>query len=190
MYLAHLMDLLGKGVVLSIDFDRTAFRIEHPRVVTFDGRSTDPAVFAKAAATCDGKVVMVIQDADHTKEEGIGSPVRLRATRECWQLYLIVEDGLVDLFRPGDGLGWLSDGPLAATEEFLRTNSEFVVDQDESAISSHPTLAATFAGFSEGITDSEGEPGRPLGRAASWLRPDRQGCLGWCGGITVRGECR
>ena len=129
MYLAHLMDLLGKGVVLSIDFDRTAFRIEHPRVVTFDGRSTDPAVFAKAAATCDGKVVMVIQDADHTKE-GVLADLCAYGPLVSVGSYLIVEDGLVDLFRPGDGLGWLSDGPLAATEEFLRTNSEFVVDQD------------------------------------------------------------
>jgi cephalosporin hydroxylase len=43
--------------------------------------------------------------------------------------YLIVEDGVMDLFRPGDGIGTFAPGPLWAIERFVRENTDFVVDQ-------------------------------------------------------------
>ena len=44
--------------------------------------------------------------------------------------YLIVEDGIIDLFDPGDSIGTVDEGPLAAVEEFLLRHSEFVVDAE------------------------------------------------------------
>ena len=43
--------------------------------------------------------------------------------------YFIVEDGVIDLFRPGDGIGDFFEGPLAALQEFLGENADFEVDQ-------------------------------------------------------------
>jgi cephalosporin hydroxylase len=39
-----------------------------------------------------------------------------------------MEDGIMDVFWGGKGPGSFGDGPLAATDEFLLTDSHFVVD--------------------------------------------------------------
>ncbi len=42
LYLAHLLDLLGDGTVVSVDIDRTRFVAEHQRIVTVTGNSSSP----------------------------------------------------------------------------------------------------------------------------------------------------
>jgi cephalosporin hydroxylase len=72
---------------------------------------------------------MVIHDADHRKEQVLSDLERYAPLVTAGN-YLIIEDGIVDLFRPGNGLGTWTDGPLAATDEFLRTNPHFQVDSE------------------------------------------------------------
>ena len=67
MFLAHCLDLLGKGMVVSVDCDRSAFAAKHPRVLALTGRSDDAAILSRIAALCEGKTCMVIQDADHSR---------------------------------------------------------------------------------------------------------------------------
>jgi len=107
LYLANLLDLLGRGTVISVDIDRTCYHIEHPRIITVTGDSSSSEVVAGVAELCEGKSVLVIHDS-----------------------YFIVEDGVQDLFRPGDGIGTIEDGPLAAIDEFLTRNPHFVADRD------------------------------------------------------------
>ncbi|MFN2606592.1 MAG: CmcI family methyltransferase, partial [Acidimicrobiales bacterium] len=127
LYLAHLLELLGHGTVVSVDVDRSTFVAEHERLVTVTGPSSAPETVARVAELCRGKRALVIHDADHTKEQVLVD-LRCYAPFVGVGSYLIVEDGIVDLFRPWERLGVTYEGPLGATEEFLRTTDEFEVD--------------------------------------------------------------
>ena len=128
LFLAHMLDLIGKGRVVSVDIDRSRFHVSHARIDLVTGDSSADETVAQVAALCEGKRGLVIHDADHNKEPVLRD---LRAYEKFVSVgsYLIVEDGIVDLFRPGDGLGWFAEGPLAAVEEFVREKPEFEVDR-------------------------------------------------------------
>jgi cephalosporin hydroxylase len=129
LYLAHLLDLLGSGTVVSVDLDRSRFHVTHPRIVTVTGHSSAPPTVAQVAAICAGQSVLVIHDGDHTREQVLADLLAY-APLVSPGSYLIVEDGIVDLFRSAE-MSWTDDdGPLAATEQFLRENPGFVVDAE------------------------------------------------------------
>jgi cephalosporin hydroxylase len=127
LYFANLLDLLGKGKVISIDIDRTKFNIKHDRVFMLTGDSSSPEISRKVSEMCRSKIVMVIHDGGHSKQQVLKD---LEAYSNLVSLngYFIVEDGIVDLFSPGDGMGLPEEGPLAAVEEFLISHKEFAVD--------------------------------------------------------------
>lgn len=129
LYFANLLDLLGKGIVVSIDIDRTNYGVEHQRIVAITGDSSSPEVVAELSELCQGKTVLVVHDGDHRKEQVLKD---LNNYSKLVSLcsYLIVEDGIIDLFEPGDGIGESFEGPLGAVEEFLSTNPDFVVDTE------------------------------------------------------------
>lgn len=127
LYLAHLMDIVSHGLVVSVDMDRSNYVVEHDRIVEVTGRSDDPRVVESVAAQCAGKRVMVIHDADHSKDQVL-KDLSLYAPFVSVGCYLVIEDGIVDLFRAHDGLGWRREGPLAATRQFLRENEDFKSD--------------------------------------------------------------
>jgi len=127
LFFAHLMDLLGHGQVVSLDVDRSGFRVRHPRITVVTGDSGSPEIVDRVHGICRGRATMLVHDGDHRK----------RAVLRDLEAYaglvpaggaLVVEDGVMDLFRPGDGLGTFEEGPLAAVEEFLRRHPEFEVD--------------------------------------------------------------
>ncbi len=126
-YFADLLELMKNGTVVSIDIDRSVYDLEHPRVKTFTGRSSDSDIIEAVGEICLGKNVIVIQDGDHRKRQVLED---LENYSKFVSLggYFIVEDGIVDLYHFGDGLGFKEPGPLAAVEEFLEKNSEFVSD--------------------------------------------------------------
>jgi cephalosporin hydroxylase len=127
LFLAHMMDLIGHGVIVSVDIDRSRWDVRHDRIHTVTGDSGAPETVAEVTRLCAGRTVMVIHDADHYK-----GPV-LRDLRAYAPLvspgqYLVVEDGMMDILRPSSQVGTLDPGALEATEEFLAENPEFVVD--------------------------------------------------------------
>ncbi len=126
-YFADLLDIMGNGVVLSIDIDRSLYRCRHDRVRALTGSSSDPAILDDARSLCREKRVLVIQDGDHRKAQVL-EDLENYGPLVSPGSYFIVEDGIVDLFHAGDGLGFEEEGPLAAVEEFLSRNSDFVVD--------------------------------------------------------------
>lgn len=128
LYFAHLMDLLGKGQVISVDIDRSRYEAKHDRIVDITGDSSSDEVVEQVARLCEGKRVLVLHDGDHTREQ-VTKDLAAYAPLVSVGSYLIIEDGIVDLFEPGDGLGWRRDGPLAAVEEFITANPNFVVDE-------------------------------------------------------------
>lgn len=127
LYLAHLLDLLGDGVVVSVDIDRSSFIAEHDRIIAVTGHTTAPETLGRVRFLCTGKRVLVIHDADHHQEQVL-EDLLAYAPLVSMGSYLIVEDGIVDLFGPHEVLGVRYDGPLVATREFLRRNTDFQVD--------------------------------------------------------------
>lgn len=126
-FYGQLLDLIGKGRVLTVDVDRL-HDLKHPRVTCLIGSSVSEPILARmkvAAETADGPV-LVILDSDH-------SAAHVRRELEAYsQLvtpdsYLLVQDGVIDTlpkFRKG------RPGPLSAVHEFLRDHPEFEIDSD------------------------------------------------------------
>lgn len=127
LYLAHLLDALGQGSVLSLDIDRSEFRATHPRIVTLTGDSGSPAMIARVAEHCQGRRVLAIHDGNHARA-AVYRDLCAYAPLVSANSYFIVEDGIVDLFVPGDGIGWNEEGPLAAIRQFLREHPHYQVD--------------------------------------------------------------
>jgi cephalosporin hydroxylase len=127
LYFANLLDLLGSGSVISIDVDRSRFAVDHPRIITITGNSSAPETIEQVAQLCANKSVLVVHDGNHEKPQVLND-LRAYASLVPVGGYLIVEDGIIDLYNPGDGIGTMEDGPLAAIEEFITHNSQFVVD--------------------------------------------------------------
>jgi len=129
LYLAHLLDIMGKGQVVSIDIDRKNYNVKHPRIIEITGDSSAPETIEKVSRLCHKKRAMVFHDGDHSKEQVL-KELKLYSRFVNKDSYFIVEDGIVDLFTPGDGLGSYADGPLAAVEEFLKENGDFIIDTE------------------------------------------------------------
>lgn len=128
-FFADLMDIMGRGEVLSIDPHRDDFKVAHDRIIVLTGRSDDPHILKEVKRRCKGKTVFIIQDGDHSYQQVLAD----LKTYSPWVTvgsYFVVEDGIVDLFHDGDGLGFAGGGPLAATEAFLAENKNFVADPD------------------------------------------------------------
>jgi len=128
LYLAHLLELIGNGTVVSVDLDRSKFNVSHKRIVQVTGDSSSEEVIAKVSELCQGKKVLIIHDGNHRKVQVL-KDLKLYADLVSVGSYLIVEDGIIDLFEVGSALAGYPEGPLAATEEFLMDNQNFIVDE-------------------------------------------------------------
>ena len=129
LYFANLLDILRNGIVISIDIDRTNYKVKHDRITVITGNSSSKEVVSKVAELCYNKSVLLIHDGDHHKEQVLDD-LRNYSNFVSLNSYIIVDDGIVDLFKPGDGLGQWWDGPLKAVEQFLTEKPNFVVDKD------------------------------------------------------------
>jgi len=128
LFLANILDLLGKGRVISIDVDRTNYNVRHNRIITITGDSSSPEIVRKVSKICDRKSVLIIHDGDHSKEQVL-KDLKLYSGLVSIGSYIIVEDGVMDFFKPGDGIGSYVDGPYAASQVFLNENPNFIVDK-------------------------------------------------------------
>jgi cephalosporin hydroxylase len=127
LYFANLLDLLGKGMVISVDIDRSNYNVQHPRIHAITGDSSLPEVEREIFELCRGKKVMVSHDSSHYKEKVL-SDLRRYSPLVPVGSYFVVEDGIYDLFSPLEGVGGFSDGPLDAITEFLKENPGFEPD--------------------------------------------------------------
>jgi cephalosporin hydroxylase len=126
LFLAHLLDLIGRGDVIAVDIDHTQFQAHHPRIHTVTGDSATPETLVRVKELVRGRQGLVIHDGDHSSEHVLAD---LRAYAEFVQVggYFIVEDTIIDLFKAGDGLGSVN-GPLGAVELFVRKDPRFQID--------------------------------------------------------------
>lgn len=128
LYFAHLLDIIGKGKVISVDISRDNYDVAHERIVEVTGNSSSPQLFAQVCELCQDKQVVVIHDGDHTKEQVL-KDMNLYSRLVGVGSYLIIEDGINDLFRPFEELGSFEEGPMAAALEFINENPHFQIDK-------------------------------------------------------------
>ena len=130
LYYCHLLDLLDKpGKVISVDIDRSAFQAEHERIVVITGDSTAPETFERVKEHVADGPTLVIQDGDHERG-AVLRDLQLYGPLVTVGSYLIVEDGVIDQFHAGDGIGWSLEGPMPAVDDFLAEHPHFVVDEE------------------------------------------------------------
>ena len=130
LFIAHVMDMIGSGAVVSVDISREVFQAEHPRIATVTGDSGDPAVLEQVRALVDGKSVMVVHDGDHA-EAAVKRDLDLYADLVSVGQSLIVEDGIVDVFNPERYvLRDMDGGPLKAVNSFLAERDGAFVRED------------------------------------------------------------
>lgn len=126
LYLAHLLQQLGDGIVVSVDRDRSTYRAEAVNIIDITGDSSSGEVVAAVSERCHGKTGLVIHDGDHTYQ-AVRKEMDLYAPLVTPGSYFIVEDGIVDLFPQGE-MFFSGRGPLHAIVDFLADNPDFRVD--------------------------------------------------------------
>ena len=126
LFLAHLLDSLGQGTVISVDIDRSNYQAQHERIIEVTGDSSAPVIVDEVSRHCAGKTVLIIHDGDHRRETVLRE-LRLYAPLVSQGSYFIVEDGIVDLFEPGE-MNFTGEGPLFAIQDFIAENPDFIID--------------------------------------------------------------
>jgi cephalosporin hydroxylase len=125
LFLASCMDLVDHGRVITVDIRDREGRPVHDRIRYISGSSVDPGVVAEVKAAASGaSPVMVILDADHSRDHVLGE-LNAYASLVSPGSYLIVEDTNVNghpVFREH------GPGPHEAVEDFLQANHDFARD--------------------------------------------------------------
>lgn len=124
LYFASLLDLLGRGDVITIDVEARPGQPTHPRIARIVGSSIDPGVVADVRERVAGRRAMVVLDSDH-HEPHVSAELRAYADLVSPGCYLVVEDTNIN------GHPVLPDhgpGPAEAVEAFLATTDRFVAD--------------------------------------------------------------
>lgn len=124
LYMAHLLDALGHGRIVTIDTQACA-QPAHPRIRYVAGSSGDADVVDKALeGRRNAERVMVILDSDHT-EAHVAKELVLLANEVSVGCYLIVEDSNINGHPVLPDFG---PGSYEAVQKFLAANSNFKVD--------------------------------------------------------------
>lgn len=125
LYFASLMDLLGKGRVISIDISPYEKRPKHDRITYLEGSSTAPETLAKVKeGIAPTDTVMVVLDSDHSKAHVL-KELRLYSPLVSTNSYLAVEDSNQNGHPVSHDSG---PGPMEAIQEFLAESKNFQVD--------------------------------------------------------------
>lgn len=123
LYLAHVLDILGTGEVVTIDID-DSIRPQHPRIHYVSGSSADPDLIAEAVRGRSREVCMVILDSDHSQAH-VARELEILAPYVTPGSYVVVEDTNINGHPTYPSFG---PGPFEAVERFIADHPEFVVD--------------------------------------------------------------
>jgi len=127
LYMAHLMDILQHGMVITVDINRFIGFPIHPRILYVTGSSIDKNIFQQISDLASGfRKVMVILDSDHTKAHVLRE-IELYSSLVAPQQYLIVEDCNIHGHPVREDL---PAGPWEAVEAWLPKQEDFRQDRD------------------------------------------------------------
>jgi cephalosporin hydroxylase len=119
------LDLLGAGVVCTVDIEALTNRPAHPRIRYVSGSSVAPEVVSELEAVADSaQRVMVILDSDHQCEH-VAKELAAYAPMVTPGCYLIIEDTNVNGHPVVPEYG---PGPAEALHQFLVEDERFEVD--------------------------------------------------------------
>ncbi|MES2837547.1 MAG: cephalosporin hydroxylase family protein [Bacteroidota bacterium] len=140
IFYASILELIGKGEILGIDIDIREHNkkeiLDHPmakRIKMIQGSAIDPEIVNQVKEHAKGKkTVMVLFDSNHTHDhvlEELKAYADLTTVGSyCVVFDTVVEDLPKDTYtadRPWD----VGSNPKTAVFEFLKTNSDFVIDK-------------------------------------------------------------
>ena|SRR5689334_4975503 len=125
LYMAHLLDITGKGEIITIDIQARTPRPDHPRIKYVTGSSTDAGLIQSLLADRPDETRLVILDSDHSKAHVLNE-LHLLSPYVSLGSYLIVEDTNLNGHPAFPSFG---EGPYEAVEEFLSTRTDFAVDR-------------------------------------------------------------
>lgn len=127
LFLATVCDLVGNGVVVTVDVEEQASRPVHRRIRYVLGSSVGEQTFGDVEREiAEGARVMVILDSDHSRDHVLAE-LRLYGTLVSTGQYLVVEDTNIN------GHPVLSDfgpGPAEAIADFLAETDAFEIDAE------------------------------------------------------------
>lgn len=124
-FLGSICDLIGKGKIITIDIKKEKLK-KHKRAIYLIGSSTDEKIvnYIKKQIKPNHKI-LVILDSAHYKEHVLNE-LRIYSKLITKGSYLIVEDTNLN----GNPIfPTYGPGPNEALKEFLKENSDFVIDR-------------------------------------------------------------
>lgn len=126
LYLAHIMDIIGKGKIISIDINEEKNRPTHPRITWYTGDSVSNKTLYDVKNFVNNESCMVILDSDHSYSHVLQEMIKYQELVSIGN-YLIVEDSNVNgnPVRPDWG-----PGPMEAIKEFILFNKNFEIDDN------------------------------------------------------------
>jgi len=131
LFLAQTCEGINHGTVIAVDISHDFNMAEHSRIKTVTGDCSDSKIIETIKGIVKKGTVMVIHDGDHTAN-AVARDLKLYAPLVSPGMYLIVEDGIVDLFNPAIsklGKSYIEGGPLKASRDFLKEHTdEFELD--------------------------------------------------------------
>lgn len=140
IFYSSILDLIGKGIVVGVDIDIRKHNfdeiVKHPmykRIKMIQGSSIDLQVVNQIKEIAsDKKKVLVCLDSNHTHEHVL-EELKLYSELVSIGSYIVVFDTIVEDL-PNDylpGRPWKKgDNPKTAVFEFLKTHSNFSIDND------------------------------------------------------------
>lgn len=129
LFLAHVMDSLGHGQIVSVDIEERRDRPEHPRVTYLTGSSTAPEILDEVRSMVGGGTAIVVLDSDHSKGHVLDELAAYSGLVPPGG-YLVVEDTNVNGHPV---LPHFGPGPMEAVEDFLASpdGADFSVDDEK-----------------------------------------------------------
>jgi cephalosporin hydroxylase len=131
LYFASLLDLISapsEACVIGVDtqLSDSAKTLNHPRIVMIEGSSTDDATLDRIKAMLPSGQGLVSLDSNHSRPHVLAE---LKAYSQLLDVgsYLVAEDTNINGHPVYSDFG---SGPMEAVEEFLKSDSRFVRDDD------------------------------------------------------------
>ena len=125
LFYAQMMDIIQRGMVLSIDLEHWAGCPIHPRIMYMAGSSVADDTIKKVREIAEGyRNVMVVLDSDHMKDHVLAE-LELYAELVTRGQYLVVEDTDIHGHPVREDH---PPGPWEAVEEWLPKHEEFYPD--------------------------------------------------------------
>jgi cephalosporin hydroxylase len=139
VFFASLLEVLGRGRVISIDIEIRAGNREaieaHPlkkRITLIKGSSVAPeTLHAVQNLLLPDEKVMVVLDSNHSKKH-VREELELYGPLVSSGSYIVATDGIMEDLDdvPGGKADWRQDNPKAAAREFLAEHPDFELDPE------------------------------------------------------------